>query len=185
MCGLPRLYDHVALVLDTSESMRGYGEREWALLSQAEALRLVLGHVCEHLTVIEVGASQAGPTDLATGLLDALAVPVSEHGLPPGLIAIVTDGYENRLPGDLARVAATLTALGHRTPILLCHAMFTGSDDRALRDPAPNLPSMGFWHQDDFAALLPWLFAHSPAGADWIRTTALRFLARRSENAAA
>ncbi|WP_405484422.1 hypothetical protein [Nocardia sp. NBC_00511] len=183
--GLPRLPDHVALVLDTSESMRGYGEREWALLSQAEALRLVLGHVCEHLTVIEVGASQAGPTDLATGLLDALAAPVSDNGLPPGLVVIVTDGYENRLPGDLARVVATLKTLGHRTPILLCHAMFTGSDDRTLRDPAPDLPSAGFWHQDDFAALLPWLFAHSPAGADWIRTAALSFLAQHGTSAAA
>ncbi|MVU81508.1 VWA domain-containing protein [Nocardia sp. ET3-3] len=174
--GLPVLADHIALVLDTSESMRGYGDREWALLSQAEALRLVLARLCETLTVIEVGAAQAGPTDLATGVLDALEADIGDAACPPGLIVVVTDGYENRLPGDLARVAATLPAIGVHTPIVVCQAMFTGSDSRALRDPAPALPSAGFWHQDDFAALLPWLFARTPAGADWIRTAAHHYL---------
>ncbi|WP_071343840.1 hypothetical protein [Nocardia seriolae] len=209
--GLPRLPGHVALVLDTSESMRGYGEREWALLSQAEALRLVLAQVCAQLSVIEVGAGQSAPTDLATGVLDALEAVAAKTdprnagdspessgeqngasarvviggrqttgeetvSATPDLVIVVTDGYENRLPGDLARVAATLPLIGVHTPIVLCRAMFTGSDDRALRDPAPALPTVGFWHQDDFAALLPWLFARTPAGADWIRSAAHRFL---------
>ncbi len=173
---LPRLAGHVALMLDGSDSMRGYGDREWALLSQAEALRLVLAQVCERLTVVEVGAGQTGPTDLAVGLLDALDAA-------PDLVAIVTDGYENRLPGDLARVVETLRYIEVRTPIVLCRATFTGSDALALRDPAPALPAHGFWHQDDFAALLPWLFAHCPPGAAWIRATALRFLANRMEGA--
>ncbi|UFS99865.1 hypothetical protein [Nocardia huaxiensis] len=171
---LPRLAGRVALVLDASESMRGYGDREWALLSQAEALRLVLARVCAELAVVEVGADQAGPTDLAMGVLDALAQS-------PDLVVVVTDGYENRMPGDLARVAATLPGIGVRTPILLCLATFTASDNRSLRDPAPALPHESFWHQDDFGALLPWLFAHSPHGGDWIRTAATRFLDRRLE----
>lgn len=213
---VPRLPGHVALVLDTSESMRGYGEREWALLSQAEALRLVLDRVCARLSVIEVGAGQSAPTDLATGVLDALETVVATDGPRPGanpegpsgepdvaparvvvedpqttgeetasgapdLVIVVTDGYENRLPGDLARVAATLPAIGVRTPIMVCRAMFTGSDDRTLRDPAPALPTTGFWHQDDFAALLPWLFARTPAGADWLRAAAHRYLDARLE----
>ncbi|MEC3952700.1 VWA domain-containing protein [Nocardia sp. CDC153] len=224
---LPRLHGHLALVLDTSESMRGYGDREWALLSQAEALRLVLTRLCAQLTVIEVGTGQTSPTDLATGVLDALTAGTTAAGRTetqggegrvadtvggeiagaadkevvadvaraaegldangptggglrsgaPDLVVVVTDGYENRLPGDLARVAATLPAIGISTPIVVCQAMFTGSDDRTLRDPAPALPSVGFWHQDDFAALLPWLFARTPAGADWIRTATRRYLA--------
>lgn len=168
--GLPHLDATVALVLDTSESMRGYGDREWALLSQAQALRMVLGEVCERLTVIEIGDDQAGATDLATGLLDALDTA-------PDLVAIVTDGYENRFPGDLARVVATLPTIGISTPIVLCQSLFTDSDNRALRDPAPALAHQGFWHQDDFATLLPWLFARTASGRDWIRATALRFLA--------
>ncbi|MFI6869056.1 hypothetical protein [Nocardia sp. NPDC050406] len=172
---LPRLDATVALVLDTSESMRGYGDREWALLSQAQALRMVVGAVCARLTVIEVGGDQAGPTDLATGLLDALDTA-------PDVVAVLTDGYENRYPGDLARVVASLPRAGITTPIVVCQALFTDSDDRGLRDPAPALPRHGFWHQDDFAVLLPWLIARVPGGRDWIRCAALRFLDDRDDN---
>ncbi|MFF2556611.1 hypothetical protein ACFVUS_36775 [Nocardia sp. NPDC058058] len=230
--GLPRLAANVALVLDTSDSMRGYGEREWALLSQAEALRLVLARLCEHLTVIEAGAAQTAPTDLATALLDALAgrpsrAPhVSTTARPaqtatatrpaemstatrsaemsaaalssetddsvvvapsvrsvgeggPDLVVIVTDGYENRMAGDLARVVATLPRIGVDTPIVLCQTTFTGRDDLSLRDPAPALPRQRCWHQDDFAALLPWMFVRCPAGADWIIAAARAFLDER------
>jgi hypothetical protein len=167
--GLPRLAANVALVLDTSRSMRGYGEREWAVMSQAMALRLVLSEVCERLTVVETGGTAqapAGSADLAGALLDAL-------GPGPDLVVVVTDGYENHLPGDLARVAATLPRAGVTTPVVLCLAAFTRGDDLTLRDPAPELPHRPFWHQDDFAALLPWVFAHSGAGAAWIRTAML------------
>jgi hypothetical protein len=88
-------------------------------------------------------------------------------------VVVVTDGYENHLPGDLARVAATLPRAGVTTPVVLCLAAFTRGDDLTLRDPAPELPHRPFWHQDDFAALLPWVFAHSGAGAEWIRTAML------------
>ncbi|MFB7724757.1 hypothetical protein [Nocardia sp. NPDC056100] len=214
--GLPRLAANVALVLDTSDSMRGYGEREWALLSQAEALRLVLARLCDNLTVIEAGAAQTGPTDLATALLDALAgrpsraafadtttrsvesgtsMPLVESVTAtraatsvaardagalaaggPDLVVIVTDGYENRLPGDLARVVATLPRVGVRTPIVLCQSTFTGRDELSLRDPAPALPHQRCWHQDDFAALLPWMFVRCPAGKDWVLAAARAFL---------
>ncbi|MFI7700281.1 hypothetical protein [Nonomuraea sp. NPDC049480] len=168
--GLPRLAASVAVVLDTSASMRGHGEREWAVMSQAAALRLVLETVCDRLTVIEAGAAEdapAGPTDLANALLDAL-----DTG--PDLVVVVTDGYENVMPGDLARVVATLPRAGVTTPVVLCQAMFTRGDDLTFRDPAPELPRQPFWHQDDFAGMLPWIFAHcGGAGGEWIRATTL------------
>ncbi|MFF0517700.1 hypothetical protein ACFYTC_03280 [Actinomadura nitritigenes] len=161
----PRFAGTVALVLDASASMRGYGEREWAVLSQAAALRMLLSRVCDRLEVVEVGGDERAPrgaTDLATGVLDALAAG-------PDLVAVVSDGYENRFPGDLARVAATLPRAGVTTPVVFCHALFTAADDLTLRRPAPSLPQRGFWHQDDFTTLLPWMFAHCPAGRPWLR----------------
>ncbi|WP_433479481.1 hypothetical protein ACQPZP_22040 [Spirillospora sp. CA-142024] len=161
----PRFTGTVALVLDASASMRGYGDREWAVLSQAAALRMVLSQVCDRLEVIEAGGDERAPrgaTDLATGVLDAL-------GTDPDLVAVVSDGYENVFPGDLARVAASLPRAGITTPVVFCHALFTGSDDLTLRRPAPSLPQRGFWHQDDFAELLPWMFGHCDAGAPWLR----------------
>ncbi|MQY28393.1 hypothetical protein [Nocardia aurantia] len=171
--GLPLMPGSVALVADTSESLRGYGDREWALLSQAAALRLVLAEICPRLTVVEVGEQQ-GPTDLAGGLLDALATG-------PELVVLVTDGYENRLSGDLGRVVATLPRIGIDTPIVLCRSMFTGRDEMSLRNPAPALPCLDFWHQDDFAGLLPRLFAHCADGRDWIHAAVRHRLDRRPE----
>ncbi|RKS73589.1 hypothetical protein BZB76_4289 [Actinomadura pelletieri DSM 43383] len=161
----PRFEGTLALVLDASASMRGHGDREWALLSQAAALRMVLSQVCAQLEVIEVGGDERTPrgaTDLATGLLDAL-------GTDPDLVAVISDGHENLFPGDLARVVAALPHAGVTTPVVFCHAMFTGGDDLRLRRPAPTLPQRGFWHQDDFAELLPWMFAHCPTGTPWLR----------------
>jgi hypothetical protein len=161
----PRFPGTVALVLDASASMRGYGDREWAPLSQAAALRMVLSQVCDRLEVVETGGDERlprGATDLAAGVLDAL-------GAGPDLVAVVSDGYENVFPGDLARVAASLPRAGITTPVVFCHALFTGSDDLTLRRPAPSLPQRGFWHQDDFAELLPWMFGHCDAGAPWLR----------------
>ncbi|TMQ87440.1 VWA domain-containing protein [Actinomadura soli] len=161
----PRFDGTVALVLDASASMRGYGDREWALMSQAAALRMVLSQVCARLEVIEAGGDERAPrgaTDLATGVLDAL-------GADPDLVAVVSDGYENQFPGDLARVAASLPGAGVTTPVVFCHALFTGGDDLRQRRPAPALPQRGFWHQDDFAELLPWMFGHCRAGAPWLR----------------
>ncbi|MEV3926163.1 hypothetical protein [Actinomadura coerulea] len=161
----PRFTGTLALVLDTSASMRGYGDREWAVLSQAAALRMVLSQVCARLEVIETGGDEHAPrgaTDLATGVLDAL-------GTQPDLVAVVSDGYENVFPGDLARVVASLPHAGVTTPVVFCHSQFTESDDLTLRRPAPSLPQRGFWHQDDFAELLPWMFGHCDAGAPWLR----------------
>ncbi|URM93237.1 hypothetical protein LUW76_02175 [Actinomadura madurae] len=180
----PRFTGTLALVLDASASMRGYGDRAWAVLSQAAALRMVLSQVCDRLEVIETGGDERAPrgaTDLATGVLDAL-------GADPDLVAVVSDGYENVFPGDLARVVAGMPRAGITTPVVFCHAMFTGSDDLALRRPAPSLPQRGFWHQDDFDELLPWMFGHCDAGAPWLRAALharLDALERRADALAA
>ncbi len=164
---LPRFDGRVAVVLDASASTRGYGEREFCCVAQSQALRLCLEQCCAEVSVVTVGGSgelpaPEGDTDLATALLDALE---SE----PDVVAIVTDGYENVADGDLARVVASLPAAGVTTPVVFCHSKFTGKDDLALRRPAPMLPELEFWHQDDFAELLWMLFAHSRQGAEFVR----------------
>jgi hypothetical protein len=116
--------------------MRGYGDREWAVYAQAVALRLVLQRRCARLVVVPVGGEADGPggsTDLASGVLGAVA-----HA--PDLIAVVSDGYENVHPGDLARVVASLPRVGMATPVVFCHSTFGHSDDLRLRRPAPGLP---------------------------------------------
>jgi hypothetical protein len=155
----PRFDGSVALVLDASASTLGYGERQFCCVSQSHAFRLVLERCCPRLTVHAVGGAgelprPEGDTDLATALLDALEGD-------PDVVAIVSDGYENLQGGDLARVAASLPAAGVTTPVIFVHSKFTDKDDLALRRPAPRLPELEFWHQDDFPNVLWSLFAAS------------------------
>jgi hypothetical protein len=159
---LPRFEGAVGLILDASASTRGYGEREYACLSQSWALRLVLQRCCANLRVYQVGGSgdpprPEGATDLAGAVLDALAGE-------PDVVAVVSDGYENTVDGDLARVAAMLPAVRCRTPVVFCHSTFTPKDDLVLRRPAANLPEVAFWHEDEFAGLLLTLFAQAGNG---------------------
>ncbi|MFB2974415.1 VWA domain-containing protein [Aerosakkonema sp. BLCC-F183] len=149
---LPRFHGKLALVLDASASTKGYGDREYCGISQSVAFQLVLEKCCPNLQIFAVGNSgqipiPKGNTDIALALLDALETQ-------PDLVAIVSDGYENIYPGDLARLVATLPQLGIHTPVVFCHSKFTGSDDLTLRRPATNLPQLEFWHQDDFEDLL-------------------------------
>jgi hypothetical protein len=164
--GLPRYDGTVALVLDDSASMRGYGDREWAVASQVAALRQVLTRICARLVVVPVGGGPnggpGGATDLATGVLDALQSA-------PDVVAVASDGYENVHPGDLAWVTDALPGAGVRTPVVFCQATFGHADDLTLRRPAPALPRRAFWHTDDLAPLVLWMLSHvdGPAADRW------------------
>jgi len=167
--GLPRFGGRLALVLDASVSTRGYGEREFCCIAQSQALRLVLQRCCSDVRVHVVGGTgeppmPGGATDLASALLDALAEE-------PDLVAIITDGYENVLHGDLAQVAAALPAAGCDVGVVFCQSKFTSKDDLTQRRPACNLPELEFWHENDFALLLRQLFvrARGLRGREFLR----------------
>ncbi|MGA9381040.1 MAG: VWA domain-containing protein [Phormidium sp.] len=174
---LPFFPGKVALVLDASASTKSYGEREFCLISQSVAFQLVLEKCCQELQLYSVGGSgelpiPEGDTDLANALLDALANA-------PDLVVIVSDGYENQIPGDLAKVVATLPQLGIETPVVFCHSKFTKKDDLSLRRPALNLPQLEFWHQDEFASVMVSLFSRVPVkGQQCLREFLLQKLAR-------
>ena len=116
------------------------------------------------LKVVQVGGlgnppKPQGDTDLAMALLHALEGE-------PDLVAILSDGYENVYWGDLSGVAAALAGAGIQTPVVFCHSKFTDKDHLGLRCPAPSLPSMEFWHQDDFRELAISLFTMARTGSD-------------------
>lgn len=157
---LPPFDGSIALILDASASTRGYGEREFCLISQSVALTLVLQRTCAKLRVFVVNAgsmgegaipSPAGATDLALALLDAAEAEAD-------VIAIVTDGYENQDGGDLGDVLRALRRIGVRTPVVMCQSKFTSKDDLTLRRPVVQrdlgFDEIDFWHEDDFAEVL-------------------------------
>jgi len=165
---LPQVQSKVAVVLDASASTRGYGEREFCCVSQSVALTMVLGRCCPALRVFQVGGegeppAPRGATDLASALLGALEGE-------PDVVAVVTDGYENRLGGDLARVIASLPGAGVRTPVVLCHSKFTAKDVLVLRRPVRDVPEVEFWHEDDFPRVVETLvsLAGGQQGIDFL-----------------
>jgi hypothetical protein len=148
---LPAFAGRIALVVDASLSTLGYGERQYCCVSQSWALALVLRARCPDLAIHVAGGRAEPPvpegaTDLVTPLLDALAGD-------PDVVAIVTDGYENRLGGELERVIAALPRAGVTTPVIVVNSKFTHKDDLALRRPTTTL-SIDMWHEHDFAAVL-------------------------------
>ncbi len=185
---LPIFDGNVAIILDASASMQGYGQREFAVLSQAVALQRVLQRFCPQAQLHWVGGSAIaassetpfaiplpmaqGATDLAMALVDALEQK-------PDLVVMIADGYENQAEGDLARVVATLHQLGITTPIAFCTMQFTDRDTLTWRRPlaspvSPNCspPEDGtqspetlpvglftLWHQQEFPALFLRLMA--------------------------
>jgi hypothetical protein len=149
---LPCFDGSIALVVDASASTLGYGERKYCCISQSWALRLVLAKRCAKLSVHLAGGrgdppEPDGATDLVTPLFDALASG-------PDVVAIVTDGYENRLAGELGRVIAALPGAGVTTPVVIVNSKFTHKDDLTLRVPAPDAPAIDMWHEHDFGAVL-------------------------------
>ena len=149
---LPAFDGTLALIVDASHSTLGYGERMYCTISQSWALQLVLAKRCARLVVFVVGDKSdppepQGATDLVAPLLDALAES-------PDVVAIVTDGYENRSAGELAQVIAALPGAGIDTPVVVINSKFTHKDDLTLRTPAPAAPSVDMWHEHDFAGVL-------------------------------
>jgi len=169
--GLPQLPIKLAVVVDASLSTLGYGDRRYTGISQSWALRLVLGKLCPQLTVHLAGGAgdelphPEGATDLALPLLDALATQ-------PDVVAIITDGYENRIAGELAAVIDALPRAGITTPIVIITSKFTHKDDLTYRHVAPNTHQLDVWHEADFAVVVETLgsLAHGPLGRTFLHT---------------
>lgn len=171
---LPQLPIKIALVVDASLSTLGYGDRRYTCISQSWALRLVLGKLCPNLTVHLAGGGGDAPstlphpegaTDLALPLLDALATQ-------PDVVAIVTDGYENRTSGELTAILEALPRANIATPIVIINSKFTHKDDLTFRRPASNAHQLDIWHEADFAIVVETLgsLAHGPLGRTFLHT---------------
>ncbi|MBX7221519.1 MAG: VWA domain-containing protein [Blastocatellia bacterium] len=162
--GLPRFEGNPVIVLDASASTRGYGDREFCCISQSVAFQSVLEALCPTAKTITVGSQEAlpdpqGATDLAGAVLSAFESD-------PDIVIVITDGYENSDQGDLAGVTKALQNAGFTTPVVFCHSAFSHSDDLGLRRPAPNLPHLTFWHEQEFKSLIEtlWALARGPHG---------------------
>ncbi len=155
--GLPLIEGRLAVVLDLSASMASSGER----LHHPAALALVmvrqLRELVRELVLVQVGGSEPalqhfsptpeGPSDLASGLLEALR---SE----PHLVMIVSDGYENIRQGDVAQIVSGLRQLEIQLPIYQVAPLFTVAENLEQRRFGANIPVLQLSHEQDIRELL-------------------------------
>ena len=132
------VYEKVAIVLDTSISMRGKSDNAWRPIAVSEAIRDVLcagatdaslfsnHEPIDPYTLTKVG----GPTALAHLVLEALKVR-------PDVLYILTDGYENAPAGRVEEVVGAVRDLEIAIPIYQLTAVM-GAKRFGARDLAPK-----------------------------------------------
>jgi hypothetical protein len=114
---VPVGFDHVAVVIDTSQSMYGRGDRKFHPISVAMALALVIKRVSARCDLFFTSGSTdefpvpQGDTDLATALLEA-------HKVQPSLVIVISDGYENVSAGTFESLVLALKRLGKQVPMI-------------------------------------------------------------------
>jgi hypothetical protein len=115
----PLSYEHVAVVVDTSESMFGSDQAKRRPMAIALAMRDVLVSTARKKTTViatngdfdAYGITQPeDDTDLATSLLEAFLEE-------PDAVYLITDGYENVPAGRVEEVMAAVRKMGNKTPV--------------------------------------------------------------------
>ena len=132
---LPHWDAKVALILDTSYSMLGFGARMYNNLSIATALTQVLEKRTSNMKIVQVGNQRdtefpqaQGVTNLAEGLLEAVAYQ-------PDAVLVISDGYENVEQGDAQMVLQGLKNLGINIPCVHILPAFTVREAYEHRQP--------------------------------------------------
>ncbi|WNJ17321.1 hypothetical protein [Pontibacter sp. G13] len=111
----------VAIVLDTSLSMKGSDEQEYLAISRVLAIRDMLATQADDFRVYGLDRSQTcepfelvectGETSVADRLLDALL-------WEPDQVYMLTDGYENTPAGRVDEVMEQVREMGIETPVM-------------------------------------------------------------------
>lgn len=137
---IPNWDAKVAVILDTSFSMKGSGARAYNNLAIGIAFTEILKRTVRDLTVIPVGNStkenypipQNG-TNLANALVQALETKAE-------VILVISDGYENIEQGDALQVLEGAKALKINTPIFHILPAFTEREAFEHRRPLGDAP---------------------------------------------
>ena len=114
---------HVALVIDTSQSMFGKGDRKLHPIAVAMSVGLVMKRVAQRCDLFFTSAQHdefpmpQGDTDLAASVLEAYKTGAD-------LVMIITDGYENVSAGTLESVIEAFKRLGIQTPVMQLNPVF-------------------------------------------------------------
>ena len=130
--------NNVAIVMDTSVSMRGKSDNAWRPIAVSEAIRDVLYASAESTRLFSNHESVAPYTVSELGGATALARLVLEAiKSGPDAVFILSDGYENSPAGRVEEVVGAVRDLEIATPIYQLTAVM-GAKRFGARDLAPK-----------------------------------------------
>ncbi len=140
--GLVVQYEHVGIVVDSSESMTGHGTQALRPVAVAMATRDMLVAKADRSTIEYAGADPEasglvrpeGSTELASALVKVLKAD-------PDCVFIFSDGYENAPAGRLAETVKVVRDLGVETPIFQINPVLA-AESGASRQLSPQVPVM-------------------------------------------
>ncbi len=177
---IPMWNDRVAIVLDCSDSMKGFGARAYNSIAIGTAITEVFKRKTREVKLIRVGnevdlqetiltgnlalPKTQGASCIAQGVLEAL-------DFEPEVILIISDGYENVEQGDTAQILAGVKQLNLSTKMIHIMPAFTRresaenrlilGDDEALIVETGEKGMMSLWlhiqfilHPDKVSELL-------------------------------
>ena len=140
---MPMSFDHVGILVDGSESMRGNEAQALRPIATASATREMLRASSNFSTIKYAGGvanenglvQVTGDTTLAEGLIELL-----EKGVEA--IFILTDGYENAPAGRVGEVIRLARQIGIETPIFQASPVMAAEAGglRQLSDSVMSLP---------------------------------------------
>jgi sulfur transfer protein SufE len=158
---------HVYFIMDASDSMRGFGYRQYNNMAIAMGILKVFQKRIRQTQVAWIGAAPsdddafpqpAGATASAPALLEAVKQK-------PDVIILISDGYENVEQGDTAAVLAGIEQLGIFMPMLHIIPAFTERDRIEERQPLTGYPAFLETGQRGFLSTWLQMRAHLESGA--------------------
>jgi hypothetical protein len=139
---MPMRFDHVGIVVDTSQSMAGSDEQKYRPIATAMAIRGVLQAASDLHTTLYTGGIGDGDLPPIGGETSLAETFLAVADMKPDSIFIITDGYENAPAGRLAEVVGRLRQMGNDTPIYQLSPVMAAETygTRNLSNDVPVLP---------------------------------------------
>ncbi|HET8846205.1 MAG TPA: vWA domain-containing protein [Ktedonobacteraceae bacterium] len=150
----------VALVLDLSQSMVSSGDRLYHPAALALALTSLLRTGLNETQLYQVGGAgefETGSLPRPEGVADLAQALLKAARDDAQIVLLLTDGYENLRPGDVAQVVDGLRQSGYTAPIYQVVPVYAQAENLSLRRLSENVPLLPIGHEEQLGEILMYI----------------------------
>ena len=142
--GLPFRFDHIGILVDDSQSMRGSEEQKLRPMATTLATRDLLSFAGKKSTVVMSSGRNcpvgqlifpSGDSTFAEGLVEVLQEE-------PDSVFVLSDGYENAPAGRFSETLHLVREIGNNTPIYHINPVAASESKKGMRKLADEIPLM-------------------------------------------